>query len=180
MPVYVKDIMIKPVITIEEDKTAKDAGEIMKKKRVGCLIITKNKKPVGIVSDSDLIKRVVSTDKRASKVKLKNIMSRPLVTIRPEDDILLAVRKMKRNNIHRLPVVSKGKLVGLLSLSDIAKTSPEMLDLLEYRLKMRETPFEIREEFTAGICDSCGNYNEYLKKVNDQWLCENCREELES
>lgn len=180
MPVLVKDIMSKPVVTIEESKTAKEAGDVMKKTRKGCLIITKNKKPVGLISDSDLIKKVIAPNMKASQVKLKKIMSKPLVTVRPTDNILVAVRKMRKNNIHRLPVVEEGKIVGLVSLSDIAKTSPEMLDLLEYRLKMRETPLEIKEEFTSGICDSCGNYNEDLKNINDQWVCESCRGGLET
>lgn len=178
MPIYVKDIMSKPVVTIEQSKTAKDAASIMSKRRRGCIIITKNKKPVGIISDSDLIKRVVATNIKASQVKLKNIMSSPLVTVAPKDEILTAVRKMKKNNIKRLPVILKGKLIGLLSLSDIARTSPEMVDLLEYRLKMRESIPTIKEELTSGICEVCGNYNEDLKYENEQWVCESCREEV--
>jgi len=179
MPILVKDIMVKPVKTIDQEKTAEEAGKLMTKSRRGCLIVTKDRRPVGIVSDSDLIRRIVALNIKSSKVKLKDIMSRPLVAVGPEDDILGAVRKMKKSNIHRLPVVSRGKLVGILSLSDIARTSPEMLDLLEYRLKMKETAFAIREEFTSGICDSCSNYSGDLKSFNDQWLCESCREELE-
>jgi len=179
MPILVKDIMVKPVTTIDEEKTAEEAGKLMTKSRRGCLIVTKDKKPVGIVSDSDLIRRIVALDMKSSEIKLRDVMSKPLVAVRPEDDILGAVRKMKKSNIHRLPVVSRGKLVGILSLSDIARTSPEMLDLLEYRLKMKETPFGIKEEFTSGICDSCSNYNTDLKNINDQWLCESCREEEE-
>ena len=86
---------------------------------------------------------------------------------------------MKKSNIKRLPVVEKGKLVGVISLTDIAKTSPEMLDLLEYRIKMKETPFEIKEPKTAGLCENCGNYSENLTYVNDRWLCEECKDELE-
>ena len=179
MPIKVKDVMSKPIITIEENKTAKEAGKLMKKARKGCLIITKKRKPVGIISDSDLIKRVIATDKKASKVVLRTIMSKPLVTVSPGDNILVAVRKMRKSNIHRLPVLEKGKVIGLLSLSDIAKTSPEMIDLLEYRLKMRESPLKLEDEFTSGICDSCGNYNEELQSVNDKWLCEDCKEDLE-
>lgn len=179
MPILVKDIMSKPVITIEENKTAKDAGVLMKTTRKGCLIITKSKNPVGIISDSDLIKRVIATNLKASQVKLSKIMSKPLVTVKPDDDVLVAVRKIRKTKIHRLPVVDKGKIVGLLSLSDIAKTSPEMTDLLEYREKMRVEPFSIKEEFTSGICDSCGNYNADLKNVSEQWLCEDCIEEEE-
>lgn len=179
MPVLVKDVMIKPVVTIDLNKTAKDAGVLLKKIRRGCLIVTKNKKPVGILTDSDLIRKIVSQNIKPDKVKIKDIMSEPLVTVEPEDDILTAVRKMKKNNIHRLPVVKKGKIVGIISLTDIAHVSPEMLNLLEYRLKMKEMPFEIKEEYTSGICDSCGNYFDRLKNVNDQWLCESCRDELE-
>lgn len=179
MPVLVKDVMSRPVVTIEGNKTAKDAGKMMKKTRKGCLIITKNKNPIGLISDSDLIKRVIATDVKASQVKLNKIMSRPLVTVKPGDDVLVAVRKMRKSNIHRLPVVEGGKIIGLVSLSDIAKTSPEMLDLLEYRLKMRETPFELKEEFASGICEACGNYNDDLQNIENKWVCEDCREEVE-
>jgi len=179
LPIYVKDIMVKPVITIDQEKTVKQAGELMKKTRRGCLIVTKKGKPVGILSDSDIIKRVVAKNLLPSKVKVKKVMSSPLITIGPDEDILNAVRKIKKNNIHRLPVISEGKLVGLISLSDIARTSPEMLDLLEYRIKMKSFEPEIREKSTSGICDSCDNYSDDLKNVNGQWLCESCREELE-
>ena len=54
-----------------------------------------------------------------------------------------------------------------------------MLDLLEYRLKMKEKPFEIREKVTVGICDSCENYSQDLRNKDDEWLCEDCREEME-
>lgn len=180
MPIYVKDIMAKPVITIDQGKTVKQAGELLRKTRRGCLIVTKDKKPIGILSDSDIIKRVVAKNVLPIKLRVKQVMSKPLVTINQEDEILNAVRKMKKSNIHRLPVVDNRKLVGIISLSDIAKTSPEMLDLLEYRMKMRTAEPEIKENFTSGICDSCGNYNDDLKNTNGQWLCEDCREELEN
>jgi CBS domain-containing protein len=181
MTILVKDIMSKPVVTIDENKTARDAGKTMKKIRRGFLLITRKGKPVGVISDSDLIRHVVVADAKASQIKLKKIMTRPLITVRPEDDIIVAVRKMKKSNIHRLPVVSEdGKPVGVISLTDIARTSPEMLDLLEYRLKMKETPFEIKEQFTSGICDSCLNYSDRLINHNDQWLCESCMDELGS
>ena len=179
MAIRVKDIMSSPAVTIDLNKTARDVGKVMKRRRKGCVIVTRKGKPVGIISDSDLIKRVVAEDKKASKVKVKDIMSTPLITVSPDDDLMVAVRKMKKNNIHRLPVVERKKVVGVISLSDIAKTSPEMLDLLEYRLKMREKPVEITEEFTSGICDFCGNYSERLTRTDDKWICEDCRDEIE-
>jgi len=178
MVIQVKDVMSKPAIVIDINETAKAAGEKMKKYRKGCLIVTKNGMPVGIVSDSDLINKVLVKDKKASEVLVKDIMSSPLVTIRPTDSIIEAANKIKRNNIHRLPVVDKGKVVGLISLTDIARSVPEMIELLEYRLKMKETPIEIVEKRMSGICDACGNYDEELEYVNGQWLCESCREAL--
>jgi len=171
--------MEKKVVTIEVGKNAKNAGEVLKRTRKSSLIVMKKGKPVGILSDSDLIKRVVVANKAASKIRIKNIMSGPLVTVKPDDEILVAVRKMKNSNIHRLPVVQNGKLVGMISMTDIAKTAPEMLDLLEYRLKMKEMPVVIREKFTSGMCEMCGNFSENLRKVDDQWLCEECGEESE-
>jgi CBS domain-containing protein len=179
MPLLVKDIMSKPVVKIDESKSAKVAGELMKKFRKGSLIVVSKDKPVGIITDSDMVKKIVAKNLKAGQVKLRDIMSKPLVTVKPGDDILVAVKKIKKSNIRRLPVIDRGKIVGMVSVYDIARTSPEMANLLEYRLKMRERPFEIKEEFTSGICDSCGNYNDDLKNINDQWLCESCREEME-
>jgi CBS domain-containing protein len=178
MPVLVKDLMSSPVITIDQEKTVKEAGQLMKKHRKGALIVLRKGKPVGIITDSDLVKRVVATGLNSAKLKVKQIMSKPLVTINADDDILTAVRKMKKINIHRLPVLDKGKIVGLLSLTDIARTSPEMLDLLEYRLKMKEEEPVIEAETTAGICESCSEYSERLKNINRQWLCEECIDDL--
>ena len=180
MAILVKDVMIKPVLSIDLNKTAKNAGEILKRTRRDSLIVTKNGKPIGIVTDTDLIKKVVAKNQVPIKVKVKNLMSTPLVTISKENNILEATRKMKRNNIKRLAVVEGSKLVGIVSLSDIARNSPEVIDLLEFKLQSKELPTEIKEKSTSGICDSCGNYSSDLQNMNEQWICESCREESES
>lgn len=179
MVVLVKDVMSSPVLTIDIKKNARDAGRLMRKHRKGFLVVTEKNRPAGVISESDLIEEVVCKNTKADKIKLENLMHEPIIAVDPEDDILTASRKMKENNIHRLPVVSGGRVAGVISLTDIARTSPEMLDLLEYRLKMKERPFEIKEKTTLGICDSCDNYSEDLKNIEEQWLCEDCREERE-
>ena len=97
-----------------------------------------------------------------------------------DEDVMEAVRKMKKSNISRLPVLRKGELVGVISLKDIAKSSPEMMELLEYRIKMKEMKMNITTETASGICESCGNYSTELKYVNGKWLCESCREDMEN
>ncbi|MBI2547496.1 MAG: CBS domain-containing protein [Candidatus Aenigmarchaeota archaeon] len=172
--------MSSPVLTIDSKKTSQDAGKLMRKHRKGFLVVVEKNNPVGVISESDLIEQIVSKNFKASGIKIEKMMKEPVVAIDPEDDILAASRKMKENNIHRLPVVSNGKVVGVISLTDIARTSPEMLDLLEYRLKMKEKPLEIKEKIALGICDSCDNYSEDLENAGNEWLCESCREERES
>jgi CBS domain-containing protein len=176
MPVLVKDIMSTPVITVEEDKTAREAAEIMSRAKVGCVIVVRKGKPVGIVTNADMVKRIVAKGLKSTDIKVKDIMSYPLITVKPDDDIMVAVRKIKRNKIHRVTVVEGDKVVGILSTTDIAATSPELLDLLEYRLKLREVEPRIVEEFAAGVCELCDNYSDRLRNVNDQWICEECQD----
>jgi len=170
--------MLKP-LTIDVDKNVKEVGLIMKQTRRDAVIVTKNSNPVGLITDSDLIKKVIAKNARPSSLKARDIMSGPLVTITPNDDIYEATKKMKKNKIKRLPVMAKGRIIGIISLSDVARVSPDTIKLLEYKLKMREQPTIIRERFTSGICDYCGNYSPDLRNMDDRWLCETCREETE-
>ena len=179
MVLKVGEIMLKP-LTIGIKKNAKSAGEVMKKNRRYSLIVTKGGNPVGILTDSDLIKQIIAKNKKPSSVRAEEIMSSPLVTIGPNDDVMEAARKMKKNRIKRLPVISGGKIVGIIELSDVARASPEMMYLLEYKIKMRDMSPEIVERTTSGMCESCGNYFEELENAQGKWLCESCMDDLES
>ncbi len=180
MPIYVKDIMAKPVKTIDYNKTIKDAATLMKKYGKGSLIVVKNKKPVGIITADDIIHKIVAKNIKPTSIKVKQVMSSPLITITPDSTCVDAAKKMRRNNIKRLPVVDGGKLVGVVSLDDIAVAVPEFTQYLEERLETTKEPLEIKEEVTSGICESCGEYSEELKLFNGEWLCETCREDLKS
>jgi CBS domain-containing protein len=177
MVLKVKEIMQKP-LTINANQSAKIAGDIMRKNRRYSLIVTKKKNPIGMITDSDLIKQVVAKNKKPSTIKVGKIMSSPLVTVSPDKDVLEAARRMKKNKIKRLLVMKKGNLVGIIELSDVARASPEMVDLLEYKIKMRDMQTEIVEPSTSGICESCGSYFEDLRNIQGKWLCESCRDEL--
>ena len=179
MSALVKDVMAKPVVTIDIDKNAYTAGELMRKTRRYTLVVLKKGKPVGILTDSDLIKKVVAKNIKPSSVPIKDIMSSPIVTATPSETIVDITKKMKRSNIKRLPVLDNEKLVGIISLSDVALASPELINLLEYKLIMKESPPGIKERFTSGICESCGNYSPDLQNKDGDWVCEDCREEVE-
>ncbi|RMF28891.1 MAG: CBS domain-containing protein [Candidatus Nitrosothermus koennekii] len=118
---YVHELMSKNVITIDDDKTAYDAAKIMAEKDIGTLIIVKDEKPIGIVTERDLVKRICAKDLKASEVIIKDIMSKPLITIQPNMPIELAATLMAENKIRRLPVVKDEKLVGIITTADIIK-----------------------------------------------------------
>jgi len=179
MTILVKDIMSKPVLKIDYNASVERAGKEMAKNRKYAILVVKKGNPVGILTDSDLIKKVVAKNKKPSSIKVKDLMSAPLVSVTPETSVLDASRKMKRNNLKRLPIISENKLVGIISTTDIARTVPEMIDILEFKLKPKEFPPKILEEETSGICDSCDNYSENLKLIDNQWLCDDCQEDVE-
>jgi len=181
MPILVKEVMSKPAITVDANKTAKVAGELMRKTRKGFLVVVQKGNPVGTLSDSDLIGRVVAKAKDASKLKVRDLMSRPMISVAPAEDVMEAVKKMRKSNIHRLPVVDKGKVLGVISLTDIARSSPDMAYILEYRREMKKRPFDIGGQTTSGVCESCGNFSERLEETTDgEWTCETCRDEKEN
>ncbi len=174
--IFAGDIMTKRPITVNINATAQSIAKIMSNKRVGTVIVVRRDKPIGIVTDTDLTKRVVALAKDPKKLKAKDIMSSPLIYASPSAKVDDVVSKMKRHRIKRIPIIEKGKLLGILTTTDIASSTPEMMDLLEARLLMREQEPFLGGGGTSGVCENCGNYSENLVFQNEQWVCEECRE----
>jgi len=172
----VKKMMIKNPLVAKTTDTVMEVAKKMAERRVGSAIIEENGNPVGIITETDLTKKIVALGKDPSKIKAEEIMSSPLVFVKPDDDYSIAVEKMKKHKIKRLPVIDNGKLVGIVTSTDIARTVPELMDILKERLTMRLSKPLIESAVTAGICEVCGNYSEYLVFEDDQWVCEECRE----
>jgi CBS domain-containing protein len=131
----VKDIMTKDVVTIESSKTVFDAAELMAEKSLGCLIVVIKGFPVGIITERDIVRRIIA--KRSSlEAKLSEVMTKTLITIEPETSLKEAARVMSANKIHRLPVIEKNKLVGIVAASDFVRnvgkktTTEEILEAL--------------------------------------------------
>lgn len=135
----VSDVMIKEVITIDENATVKEAAEIMNKFEIGCLIAVRKGKAMGIITERDLLKRVVAEARDANKTKVKEVMSSPLVVVEPNMDLEEAVKLMFQMKIKKLPVIEGKRLVGLVSLTDIARFQPQMIKILK-QLAARQTP----------------------------------------
>lgn len=113
--------MTKPVITINADSSVHEAAELMSKKGVGSIVITIKQKPVGIVTERDMVERVVAKGLDASKVKIKKIMSKPLTTVKSDMSIIEAIRTMQKKKIRRLLIIENEKIIGIVTQRDLLR-----------------------------------------------------------
>ncbi len=116
----VRDIMEKNVITIPLDKTALDAAKLLKEKEISFLVIVRDEKPLGIITERDIVRKIAAEDKTASSIKLENVMSAKFKWVEPSTTVDSAVQKMLNNNIRRLVVLENEKLVGVITQTDLA------------------------------------------------------------
>jgi len=131
-----KEIMVQNVVTIEPDESVKEAAKRMNLYGIGCLIVVAkgNGKVVGILTERDILAKVVETSKNAGKTRVNEIMSTKLVVGLPDMDVVDAARMMLQKKIKKLPVVSDSKLVGLVTFTDIVSTvrmEPEMMKVIK-------------------------------------------------
>jgi len=145
----VKDVMSKNVITISPEESINDAIEKMAKNNISGLIVVDNNKVVGVISESDVLKvlgsefpeikasanltfsilllleggvKMIREMKKIGKLKVKDVMSKKVFFVKPEDTILEAARMMSKKDVRRLPVIDEdGKLVGVISRTDILR-----------------------------------------------------------
>ncbi|MGB9614644.1 MAG: CBS domain-containing protein [Fervidobacterium sp.] len=167
-------VMKKGVVVLESSKTALDAAKLMEKNKIGSIVVLEKGKAVGIVTERDIVRRVVASKKKPT-IKLKQIMSSPLRVAKPDQEVEEAVLAMKKYGIKKLVIVDdKGRLVGIATDTDITRALPGMIDLLQeignYNRVEDTTP-------NVGICQRCGLYSDTLQYVNGELICEECREQ---
>ena len=117
----VRDIMQKNVITIEHDKNALDASLLLKDKEISFLVIMNERKPSGVVSEQDIVRKIAAEDRLSSSVQLEEIMSKKFRWVTSDTMIEDAVQKMLNNNIRRLIVLDDEKLAGVVTQTDLAE-----------------------------------------------------------
>ena len=119
---YVAHYTTNGVITVPYDTPCHEMGKIMSEMSVGCLLVTKEEQPVGIITEKDLISKVIAKNFCPDKVLAKDIMSEPLITISPTSTIKSAVNKMLKNGINHLVVMDEGAILGIFSLKNLLQT----------------------------------------------------------
>jgi CBS domain-containing protein len=119
----VEELMNKNVISVHPDMLVEEAVRIMNTNEIGCLIVVESEKPVGIMTERDLLKRVLETGKPPQTIKVGEIMTTPIIYGDPQMELEDAARLMFRKKVKKLPIMQDGKLVGLITLTDIARTA---------------------------------------------------------
>ena len=115
----VKDIMSYPVFTIDKDATIQDAARVMADKNIGALTVMEGEELIGIITERDISKRIVAENRNPSQLKVKEMMHSPIVTAKPAATIYDAFDLMSAGGFRRLPLVEDGKLVGIVTQTDV-------------------------------------------------------------
>jgi CBS domain-containing protein len=126
--------MVKDVITLQTDASAYDAVKLMNKNRIGCLVALDNGKIVGILTERDLLERVLEKGKNPKETRVSEIMTRQVIVGKPDMELVEATRLMFENKVKKLPIVEKNRLAGLVTLTDIARATSvdkKTLELVE-------------------------------------------------
>ncbi|MFB0500995.1 MAG: CBS domain-containing protein [Candidatus Bathyarchaeia archaeon] len=119
----IEKIMIKNVITLQPDSSAYDAVKLMNENRIGCLLVVYSDKIVGILTERDMLERVLEKCKDPKETKVSEIMTKQVIVGKPEMQLVEATRLMFENKVKKLPIVEGNRLVGLVTLTDIARAT---------------------------------------------------------
>ena len=116
----IKDIMTKNVVSISRDSSVFDAAELMCSSQLGCLVVVDGEAPVGIVTERDIVRRVVAK-RLPLDTKVSEVMSKSLITVDPDASLKEAARLMSSHMIRRLPVSKDNRLVGIVVAADFVR-----------------------------------------------------------
>jgi len=141
----VKDVMVTDVVTIGPDVNVKEAVRVMNDFEIGCLIVVEDGKAVGIVTERDVLKRVVAEGRKPEETLVRDIMSKPPIVISPETSLEEAIETMFKHKIKKLPVVEDEKLVGLVTFTDIARIEPALTKTIRQLMEKYEVPKRINK-----------------------------------
>ena len=129
--VLVRDIMSKDVRVVRSDTTVKEVVATMNKFNIGSIIVVQGDRPVGIITERDILQRLVEPCLAPETLTARHLMTSPVITISETASIEETARLMARKKIKKLPVMNNGKIVGIVSYTDIVFNVPTMLSTLE-------------------------------------------------
>jgi CBS domain-containing protein len=177
--VIVKEAMKTNIAIVKPDISVLEAAKLMKKRKIGNVIVVEKKQPIGILTESDILKKVVAEGNNAKDIKVKDVMSTPLIVITPYITLDEAMKTMLKCNIRRLPVCEKDELIGIITQKDISRLSPVLHEISRewYDIRVRDES-HYKKQIFSGKCEDCGILSSNLKNVEERLLCEDCIDAL--
>lgn len=144
----IEETMIKNVITLQNDVSAYDAVKLMNENRIGCLVVLQYGHVVGILTERDLLERVLEKCKNPKETKITEIMTKRVIVGKPDMQLVEAAELMFQKKVKKLPIVEGNRLVGLVTLTDIARIA----SLDKKTMELIETRARFLESFIRGFC----------------------------
>jgi CBS domain-containing protein len=119
----VKELMVKNVITLRTDTSALEATKLLNRNKIGCLVVVRDDDIEGILTERDLLQRVLEKSRNPKETKVSEIMTKDVIVGQPDMDISEATKIMMKNKVKKLPIVEKSHLVGIVTVTDIARAT---------------------------------------------------------
>jgi CBS domain-containing protein len=178
--VKVEDVMSSPVVTIRESDSVLTAAKLMRKNRIGCVVVVdKSGKARGLMTERDIVRRVSALDLLPSKVQAGKSMTKPVVTIEPSVNVTEAAKRMRELKVRRLIVLEGGRLKGIVTSNDIVDITPALIDVIAEKSQISPISKAKEAELLSGYCDRCGSWAEELKPHDGQFVCDECFADVE-
>ena len=173
--VLVKEVMkTKPVI-VQPFTTVLEAARIMKQNKIGNVIVSEINHPIGILTESDIIKKVVCEARNPQEVTVEEVMSTPIIIAEPYISLQEALKIMGKCNIRRLPIVENNELVGIITQRDISRLSPALTEISQEwsSIDSKDEKY-LKSQTFSGKCEDCNILSTNLKNIDGRLLCEDC------
>lgn len=171
--VPVVEVMSANPVTISLDASVAEAATAMRDKAIGSLVVLEAGRPIGIITERDIVTKVAAEMKRADQTSIRSVMTSPLVAVHPHQEVAEAAKIMAARKIRRLPVIKEGKLVGMLTENDIIRVWPQLIEVTrEWDRAGLESQFAKGVE---GHCEACGVYSTHLVWDRNLLVCPECR-----
>lgn len=178
--VAVKDVMSSPVRTVKERDNVTKVAKTMARNNIGSVVVVDRKrKPLGMITEKDVVRRVAAKGFHPNKINAGKIMSKPLRTVEPTLDVRDAAKRMKQLKVKRFAVMDAGRLVGIVTGTDIVEITPALIDVMEEKSRIRPIVQPRETSALAGYCDQCSSWSDDLKGRDGSFLCSDCISDLE-
>ncbi len=141
----VKDVMVTNVVTVDVNVSVRKAVERMNAQVIGCLVVLEKGHYAGILTERDVLVRVVAKALNPEKMFVGQVMSKPLTVVDPETSLEETIKLMLEKQVKKLPVIKDEKLMGLITMTDIASTHPEMVKFIREISAKYDIPKRIKK-----------------------------------